>query len=214
MHNFEKRRDRYNGYTRFANPLINLSFELTVPDLRPYCKARQLPPFHVFLYCVLQAIEGIDNFMYRELDGEVIRIDDFMASYTVLNHDNNLNFARFDMSNDLALFIERSLAAKQVAEASTALINTSEGLSPLDHKRNVYITCMPWLQLSAIEHPIFLHKTADIPSLAWGKFGAERDGMMSLPFSVQAHHGFADGYHIYQLGEAIKERIARLIAPD
>jgi len=150
--------------------------------------------------------------MYRELDGEVIRIDDFMASYTVLNQDNNLNFARFEMSDDLALFIERSLAAKQVAEASSALINTSEGLSPLDHKRNVYITCMPWLQLTAIEHPIFLHKTADIPSLAWGKFGTEKDGMMNLPFSVQAHHGFADGYHIYQLGEAIKDRIARLIA--
>lgn len=212
MHNFEKRRDRYNGYTQFANPLINLSFTLTVPDLRPYCKAQQLPPFHVFLYCVLRAVASIDNFMYRELDGEVIRIKDFMASYTVLNSDNNLNFARFDMTDDLALFVERSLAAKKVAEASAELINTSAGLSPLDHKRNVYITCMPWLELTAIEHPIYLHKTADIPALAWGKFGPPQDdGMMRLPLSVQAHHGFADGYHIHLLGEAIKTQLVQLI---
>jgi chloramphenicol O-acetyltransferase len=213
MHNFEKRRDRYNAFASFENPLVNLSFELTVPDFRPYCKQRQLPPFHFFLYHVLHAIKGIDNYMYRVHRGEVIKIEDFMASYTVINEDKNLNFARFEMSSDLDEFIARSVASKQVAEASTKIINTSESLSEYDQRRNIHITCMPWLKLSSIEHPIYEHKSYDIPSLAWGRFSEPRaDGKMAMTMAVQAHHGFVDGYHVHLLAEEISARIARTIA--
>ena len=212
MQNFEKRRDRYNAFASFENPLVNLSFELTVPEFRPYCKERQLPPFHFFLYHVLHAIKGIDNYMYRIHQGEVIKIDDFRGSYTVINHDNNLNYARFVMSSDIGEFVARSLEAKRIAEASTALINTSEGLSEREQKNNIYITCMPWLKLAAIDHPIYEHKTYDIPSLAWGRFSEPQNGNMTIPFSVQAHHGFVDGYHVHLLAEAIAARIAQTIA--
>jgi chloramphenicol O-acetyltransferase len=211
MHNFEKRRDRYNAFASFENPLVNLSFELTVPDFRPYCKERQLPPFHFFLYHVLHAIKGIDNYLYRIHRGEVIKIDDFWGSYTVINHDNNLNYARFVMSSDIREFVARSLEAKRIAEASTALINTSEGLSEREQKNNIYITCMPWLKLAAIDHPIYEHKTYDVPSLAWGRFSEPQNDKMTIPFSVQAHHGFVDGYHVHLLAEAIAARIAQAI---
>jgi len=211
MHNFELRRDRFEIFNSFDNPLINLSFDLEVPDFRPWCKAQNLPPFHVFLYCVLHSIQAIDNFMYRILDGEVIRIDSVFASYTVLNGDNNLNFARFDMSDDLGEFVARSLQAKAVAEAATQLINTGREQSALDQRRHVHVTCIPWLQLTAIEHPVYRHKTADIPSLAWGRFSAAKEGMMTVPFSVQAHHGFVDGYHIHLLGQAVAQRMRGLM---
>ena len=208
MHNFEKRRDRYNAFASFENPLVNLSFELTVPDFRPYCKANGLPPFHFFLYHVLHAIKGIDNYMYRIYKGEVIKIEDFMASYTVINQDQNLNFARFEMSEDLNQFIERSVASKRIAEASAEIINTSESLSEYEQRRNIHITCMPWLKLNAIEHPIYEHGSYDIPSLAWGRFSDPRDdGQMTMTMAVQAHHGFVDGYHVHLLAEAIAAKI-------
>lgn len=213
MHNFEKRRDRYERFAAYEKPLVNLSFDMRVPDFRPWCKAQQLPPFHFFLYCVLDAIKGIDNFMYRVHEGEVIKIDEFWGSYTVVNHEQNVNYARFVISPDLREFVARSLEAKRIAEATSELSNTSEQLSERERKNNVHITCMPWLKLNSIEHPIFEHKSYDIPSLAWGKFGAAQDGSMDVPFSVQAHHGFVDGYHIHLLAQAIAARIAQLIAP-
>lgn len=211
MHNFEKRRDRFNAFASFENPLVNLSFEMELPDFRPYCKAHQLPPFHFFLYAILHSITRIDNFMYRIHEGEVIKIDQILASYTVINQDGNLNFARFEMTDDLQEFVARSLAAKKIAEATGPLINTAESLSPYQQRQNIFITCMPWLKLAAIEHPIFEHKSYDIPSLAWGKFGDASDGKMAVPFSVQAHHGFVDGYHVHLLAEAIKARLAALM---
>jgi chloramphenicol O-acetyltransferase len=61
---------------------------------------------------------------------------------------------------------------------------------------------MPWLDFTSIQHPMASLATPDIPSLAWGKFRDGPDGLQ-LPFSVQAHHGFVDGYHIHQLARQI-----------
>lgn len=213
MQNFEKRRDRYNAFASFENPLVNLSFELELPDFRPYCKQHQLPTFHFFLYHVLHAIKGIDNYMYRIYQGEVIKIDDFWASYTVINQDQNLNFARFVMTDDLREFIARSVTSAKEAETTAKLINTAEDLSEYEQRRNIYITCMPWLKLSAIEHPIYEHRSYDIPSLAWGRYSAPRgDGKLSLTMAVQAHHGFIDGYHVHLLAQAIAQRIKQTMA--
>ncbi|MYM83909.1 hypothetical protein GTP44_18385 [Duganella sp. FT50W] len=213
MQNFEKRRDRYNAFASFENPLVNLSFELEVPDFRPYCKQHKLPSFHFFLYHVLHALKGIDNYMYRIYQGEVIKIDDFWASYTVINQDQNLNFARFVMTDDLREFIARSVASAKEAETTIQLINTAEDLDDYQQRRNIYITCMPWLKLSAIEHPIYEHKSYDIPSLAWGRYSAPRpDGKLSLTMAVQAHHGFIDGYHVHLLAQAIAQRISQTMA--
>jgi chloramphenicol O-acetyltransferase type A len=212
MENFELRRDRYDSFCKFDNPLVNLSLRLPLPDFRPWCKAHGVPPFHFLLFCVLTSIRTIPNFMYRIYHGEVIRIDRFYASYTVINQDHNLNYARFTMSDDLAEFVERSLAAGAVARASRALINTGADLNERQLRENIYITCIPWLDLAAIEHPIMRHREADIPSLAWGRFADAEDGRMILPLSVQAHHGFVDGYHIHLLGQALAARIGALIA--
>jgi chloramphenicol O-acetyltransferase type A len=64
--------------------------------------------FHFFLFCLLNTVKEIDQFMYRIYRGDVIKIDDFPASYTVINGDENLNYTRFTMTDQLDLFIERS----------------------------------------------------------------------------------------------------------
>ena len=213
MKNFAKRRDRYDLFRAFDNPLVNINFQLDVPDFRPWCKARQIPVFHFFLFCLLNTVRDIDHFMYRIYQGEVIKIDDFPASYTVINGDENLNYTRFTMTDQLDLFIARSLEAKRVAEASSALINTGEGESERERRNNIYITCLPWLELAAIEHPICRHRDADIPTFTWGKFGPPQDdGRMRIPFSAQAHHGFVDGYHVQKLAQALSQRIAAMIS--
>jgi chloramphenicol O-acetyltransferase len=212
MNNFEHRRDRFDTFCRYDNPLINLSMTLTLPDFRPFCRARQLPAFHFFLYCLLGSVRRIDNFLYRIDDGKVIKIDELFGSFTVLNEDNNYNYARFTNSDALEEFIARSVAAGHIARTTRQLINTGADLSARERKNTVYTTCMPWLAMTAIEHPIFRYQESDIPLIAWGKMSEPDGATLQLPFSVQAHHGFVDGFHIYQLGETISARIAELIA--
>ena len=35
---------------------------------------------------------------------------------------------------------------------------------------------------------------------------------LQLPFSVQAHHGFVDGYHIHRLAQTIGSELTQLMA--
>ena len=208
MDKFEFRRDRYESFRQYANPLLNLSVVARLPEFRHYCKERQLPPFHFLLYCLYMSVKDVDNFLYREFEGNVIKIDDFYGGYTVINLDNNLNYARFDMSADRAEFISRSLAAGVEARASREFINTGRDLTPREQKNNVYTTCMPWLDMRAIEHPIYEYKSADIPLIAWGRYSDLGGDTMAVPFCVQAHHGFVDGYHVHLLLQRLGERIA------
>jgi len=210
--NFEYRRDRFESFNQYANPLLNLGVTASLPEFRPFCKANGLPPFHFLLYCLCMSVAEVENFNYRLLDGEVVKIDWFYGGYTVINGDNNLNYARFDISADRNAFIASSVQAGAEAKASRVLINTGRDLDPAHRKHNLYTTCMPWLDLRAIEHPIYDYRDADIPLIAWGRFSELGGDRMSVPFCIQAHHGFVDGYHVHLLLAKLAERIAAEIA--
>ena len=203
MHNFELRRDRFDLFNRMDSPAVNLCFTLDLPDYRHWCKEQGLPPFHVLLCAVLRSVLKIENFRYRVFEGEVIRIDRLMPSFTVVNQNNDLNFALFDWSDDLRTFTERGVKARDEAVAMTALNNSYASLSPRACKDQVFITCIPWLDFTSIQHPAASLGSPDIPSLAWGRFKDAPGGRLQLPFSVQAHHGFVDGFHIHQLAQQI-----------
>jgi chloramphenicol O-acetyltransferase type A len=211
MHNFEKRRDRFDLFNRMDSPAVNLCFTLDLPDYRPWCRQQNLPPFHVLLFAVLRSILKIENFRYRVFEGEVIQIDRLMPSFTVVNHNKDLNFALFDWSDDLREFVRRGIQAREQACAMTGLNNAYAALSPRACKDQVFITCIPWLDFTAIQHPTATLGSPDIPSLAWGKFRDGPDGRLQLPFSVQAHHGFVDGFHIYQLAQQIAAELNGVI---
>ncbi len=93
MQNFERRRDRFDFFDRMDSPAVNLCFTLDVPEFRPWCKAQDLAPFHVMLCAVLRAVLKVENFRYRVVDGEVIRIDRLVPSFTVMNQHGDLTRA-------------------------------------------------------------------------------------------------------------------------
>ncbi len=207
MENFHKRRDRFDFFERFENPLLNICYELEVEDFRPFCKDRGYPVFHFFLYCLSQALNEVENFRYRIYQGEVIMIERLIGSYTVINNDDLFNYTRFEFENDLDQFIRNSLAARDQSLAAPGLVNTGIELSERELKNYVFLTSLPWLRFTSIEHPVYRFKSADIPSISWGKFSADQKGLLRIPFSVQAHHGFVDGHHIHLLGQTLRKWI-------
>jgi chloramphenicol O-acetyltransferase len=211
MQNFERRRDRFKLFDRMDSPAVNITFPLELPDLRPWCKAHGLPPFHVLLCAVLRSVMKVENFRYRLVEGEVIRIDRLTPSYTVTNQHHDLNFAQFDWSDDLREFVARSLAARDEASSMTALNEKYRAMSPREAREQVFVTCIPWLAFTSIQHPTTSLAAPDIPSLAWGKFSDAAGGRVQLPFSVQAHHGFVDGYHIHLLAQQIAAELSELM---
>ena len=211
MEKFERRRDRFALFDGMDSPALNLCFTLALPDFRPWCRAQGLAPFHVLLCAALRAILKTDNFCYRILDGEVIRIERLIPSFTVTNANDDLNFAMFAWSDDLHEFVARSRAARDEAASMTALNPTHATLSSREAKEQVFVTCIPWLDFTSIQHPTAHLAQPDIPSLAWGRFRDAPDGTLTLPFSVQAHHGFVDGLHIHRLSQQIAAELSAIL---
>lgn len=211
MNDFAKRRDRFEFFNAFESPLLNLTFRQEVPNFLGACKDKGIPPFHFFLYCVYRALEPLKNFRYRFYQGQVICIEQFIASYTVTDKNGNLNFTRFQDHPDLYEFIRRSLEAKVIAENTEDLGNTGHDLGERAVKDYVFITSIPWLDFTAIQHPVFKFKGADIPSIAWGRFKVTSPDKIEMPFSVQAHHGFVDGIHINQLSLNLSQAVKKAL---
>lgn len=212
MEKFERRRDRFELFNNMDSAAVNLCFPLDLPDFRPWCKEQGLAPFHVLLYAVLRSVLKIENFRYRLLDGEVFQIERLRPSFTVINQHQDLNFALFDWSDDLREFVRRGIAAREAASNMTELNGAYRALTPREAKEQVFITCIPWLAFTSIEHPSASLAHPDIPSLAWGKFREAPGGRLELPFSIQAHHGFVDGFHIHQLAEQIAAELDAMMA--
>lgn len=212
MESFEYRRDRFEFYNKFENPLLNITFNLELPDFRPACKEKGLPPFHFFLYALFQSLYKVENFRYRIFQDQVIMVDRLLPSYTVMNKNNVLNFTRFEACSDLNLFIEGSLKARDEAVEADHLLHVNDKHPERETKDYVFVTCLPWLEFTSIQHPTRILTSSDIPAIAWGKMKLLDKSILSFPFSVQGHHGFIDGYHIFQLGEVLKEDVTRLIS--
>jgi chloramphenicol O-acetyltransferase len=210
MQNFEHRRDRFELFNEMDSPALNITFTMDLPDFRPWCKEQGLPPFHVMLYSVLHAVLKVENFCYRILDGKVIRIDRLTPSFTAKNQNNDLNFAMFEWSDDLREFVKRGQAAGEEASEMVELNQKYRTLTPRQSKEQVFVTCIPWLDFTSIHHPTAALAEPYTPSLAWGKFRDAPNGRLQLPFSVQAHHGFVDGYHIHLLAQQIEAELAAL----
>ncbi|WP_026355119.1 CatA-like O-acetyltransferase [Massilia niastensis] len=212
MQKFELRRDRFALFDRMDSPAVNLCFTLDLPDFRPWCREQGLAPFHVLLCALLRAVLKVENFQYRIEDGEVFRIERLRPSFTVVNQHHDLNFAQFDWSDDLREFVARGIAAREEAGGMTELNLKYRSMSPREAKEQVFVTCIPWLDFTSIQHPIAKLGEPDIPSFAWGRFRDAPDGRLQLPFSVQAHHGFVDGYHIHLLAQGIAAELGAMMA--
>ena len=211
MELFERRRDRFALFDAMDSAAVNICFPLELPDFRPWCKEQGLAPFHVLLCAVLRSVLKVENFRYRILDGEVIRIERLIPSFTVVNQHNDLNFAQFDWTDDLREFVARGVAAREEASGMAALNMEYAARTPLQAKEQVFVTCIPWLAFTSIQHPSASIRQPDIPSFAWGKYRDAANGRLELPFSVQAHHGFVDGFHIHQLAQQIAAELEKII---
>jgi len=104
----------------------------------------------------------------------------------------------------------RMMAPPKATPPKAAIVPSTWNAGPRDAKDQVFVTCMPWLDFTSIQHPMASLATPDIPSLAWGRF-RDGPGGLQLPFSVQAHHGFVDGWHIHLLGRQVAAELADII---
>ena len=203
MSNFYPRESYFNFFNGFQSPFLNITWEVETVDYTQRCKDLGVSSNQWLVHALCGACMDVPEFRWRlGVNGEPTMVNTLTPSYTTLKPDGHFNFTTVPYQEDFNEFLKVSLAAKTRAEEAPGLSLDEEGR--IDY---IFITTIPWMRFTSIQHPVQELHRVHIPSFAFGKFTREK-GKIRFPFSVQAHHGFVDGVHMHRLEEAMKGRLA------
>lgn len=203
--NFHARESYFNFFNTFQSPLLNITWEVETDDFTVRCKDLGVPVYHWMVHALCGACMDVPEFRWRlGSDDKPTMVSTLSPSFTIMKPDGHFNFNTVPYQEDFREFHRLAMASRLRAEASPGLSLDEEGR--IDY---LFITSIPWLRFTSIQHPVQELGRVHIPSFAFGKFTKE-PGRIKFPFSVQGHHGFVDAVHMHRLEEAFKVRLKSL----
>ena len=199
------RREIFAFFSGISNPFYAVTFRLDVTALRRYTKERGLSFYHSMIWLCTRALGRVEAFSYAIREGDLVRLESRRPSFTHLRPGSeSFQIVTLPCEGSLEEFCT---AAKEKAEKQDYFIDfAGEGIDM------IFLSCLPWLDLTALTNERDLDPDDAIPRIAWGKFVPE-NGRLMLGLSVEVNHRFIDGLHIGQFARELESMIAEL-SPD
>jgi len=194
------RRRHYDFFTGMDQPYFSLTAEVDVSRFYEAVKggghSLTVAMAHVLARCAI----AIPEFRMRIRDGRVLLHDTVSPSFTLLAADDLFSFCTVPYHPDFLIFEAR--ARKRIAE-----VKNSPTLADGPNEDNLlYMTSIPWVHFTAIEHPKHFSPPHSVPQLAWGRI-VQRDGRRLMPLNLQVHHGLMDGLHAGRFFERVQQAL-------
>jgi chloramphenicol O-acetyltransferase type A len=194
------RRDYYRYFGGFDDPFFGVVVNVDCTVAYDYCKKHEISFFLYYMYQSAKAVNQVENFRYRIIDGDIYLFDLVHPSTTVAREDNSFGFALFEYSDNFEAFSKNAKA--QIAEVQTySGLRIEENASRVDV---VHCTTTPWFSFTGVKHEKSIRCGDSIPKFAFGKFYAQ-GGRKLMPVSINANHGLVDGYHVAKYLELFQE---------
>ena len=196
------RRRHLAFYSAVTYPHFNLCASVDVTTLRAVGRERGLSFTVALVYLLARAANSIPEFRYRIRGAQVVEHDVVHPSMTVLTPEELFSFCTIPYTEDFATFAARAAAAMARAQAET-ILEDGPGQDDL-----LFMTGLPWIAFTGLQHPIHLDPVDSVPRIAWGKFAPAGD-RVQMPIAVQAHHGLVDGLHVGRYFEQVQRFLDR-----
>jgi chloramphenicol O-acetyltransferase type A len=194
------RKEHYKYFGSFDDPFFGIVVDVDCTVAYQKCKEQNWSFFLYYMYESIKAVNLVENFRYRIIDGEVWIFDRVHASTTVGRKDGSFGFGFFEYTNDFAEFAEKAKAEIEEVQKCSGL-RLNDNATRLDVIHN---TTIPWFSFKSIKHEKSFSTDESIPKIAFGKFYLAGDKKF-LPVSVNANHGLLDAYHISKYLEYFQE---------
>jgi chloramphenicol O-acetyltransferase type A len=185
------RKTHFRFFEQAAYPYIDVSVQTDVTRFVPYVKERGGKIFPGMLYCFTKAVNEIEEFRYRILDGKVVKYDRIHVNITVPIAGDRFALCRVEYRENPHDFLKGVEAAKEEAMKQT-------GFEKDEHFDVLWVSCNPWFSFTSMSAPIADRKMRSIPLLLLGKY-FEAGGKILLPLSLKVNHALIDGIHIGKL---------------
>ena len=196
------RREIFAFFSGISNPFYAVTFRLDVTALRRYTKERGLSFYHSMIWLCTRALARVEAFSYAIREGELVRLESRRPSFTHLKPGSeSFQIVTLPCEGSLEEFCA---AAREKAEKQDYFIDfAGEGIDM------IFLSCLPWLDLTALTNERDLDPDDAIPRIAWGKY-TEENGRLMLGLSVEVNHRFIDGVHIGQFARELERMMAEL----
>jgi chloramphenicol O-acetyltransferase type A len=158
---------------------------------KAYEKSKELGVtfFSYYLHKTLVAVNEIESFRYRIIDGDIYVFDQIDASATILREDNTFGFSLMKFDNDLSVFSEN-------IKTEIERVKKTSGIITRDFEINlIHFSALPWINFTAYSHARSYTWPDSCPKISFGKMDTN-EGKKTMPLSVHVHHGLLDGYHV------------------
>lgn len=196
------RREIFEFFSPLSQPFYAVTFRLDVTELCRFCKERCLSFYYAMVWLVTQAVNGTEAFLYTIRGGEIFLLDRREPSFTD-RHEGAKYFHIVTMPCRGSVE-EFCAAAAEKSRAQSGFIDYAAEGDAL-----VYLSTLPWLDLTALTNERDLDPDDAIPRIAWGKF-TESGGRRTLGLSVEVNHRFVDGADIGAFARRLEELIGAL----
>lgn len=193
-----KRKLHCEIFRNALQPHYGVCLELDITNFLKKVKENKWSFSLAFIHTVTKCANDIEEFRYRFLNGEVVLYNTIHTSFTYLNAQTELfKVVNIPMTDDIEEYIE---IAKETIQNQKEYIT---GPAPND----VYqFSSLPWIKFTHFSHTFAGKSDKSNRMFDWGKY-FDKDGKVFMPFSIQVHHSFVDGFHVGKFVEHLQNNL-------
>ena len=196
------RKEIYEFFSPLSFPFYSVTFSLDVTALYDYVKKKGLSFYYSLTWLVTQAVNETEAFLYTLRGGEVFLLERREPSFTDrLPGEKYFHIVTMPCRGRIEEFCAE---AAEKSRAQSGFIDLSSEGAEL-----IYVSSLPWLDISSLTNERDLDRDDAIPRIAWGRY-TEKDGRKTLGMSVEVNHRFVDGADIGAFARRLGELIAEL----
>jgi chloramphenicol O-acetyltransferase type B len=196
-----KRRIHCQIFRNAVQPHYDVTVELDVTSFYKAVKEHSWPFSLAFIYAVTKCANEIEEFRYRFLGESVVLYDAIDTSFTYMEKEDEL----FKVVN---VPIQENIEDYLVTAKKIISEQKDYFTGPIE--QDVYqFSALPWLAYTHVSHTDSGNNKKANPMFDWGKF-REKNGRFMMPFSIEVHHSFVDGYHVGKLVDSLQNFIDRM----
>lgn len=202
------RKEHFKFFGQADLPFYNVNVNVDITGLRGYAKALPVSFNTLLIYLTIRAANRVENFRYRCRGESVVLHDRLHPSFAHIREGEDLfRLITVDFSDDLAEF-DQIVRAR--IEDSDSYFNLEKAAGRDDF---VFISSMPWVSFTGLDHTLSLARDDGVPRATWGKFFDE-GGKTLLPYNIRVNHMFVDGIHVGRFFDALGNEIRQLTGKE
>lgn len=196
------RTELFDFFSTVDHPFYTITFRVDVTQLHKYTKKQGLSFYYSLTYFVTKAVNQVENFLYSIQNGNIVRLDKRNPSFTDLKKDSEqFHIVTVPYLDSLENFC---ISAKEKSRTQTTFLEQSEETDAL-----IYISCLPWVDLTGCTHERNMDADDLIPRITWGKI-IQENGRETVGMALEVNHRTIDGIHIGKFYECLQHMIDQL----